>query len=149
MKRDPARCYRIEIPGVPVPLLRARTTWKNGQVYAYTPKESAQAKRDIGWIARQAMRGEKPLTSPVSIRAVFRMPIPASWSAARKVEAEGQPHCTRPDTSNLLKLVEDACIGIVYQDDGQIWDYERVSKVYSRTPGTVFEVISTVLKAQR
>lgn len=47
---------------------------------------------------------------PHAYRFEFVLPMPASWSEATKAAMDGQPHLVRPDTSNLIKAVEDALV---------------------------------------
>lgn len=58
----------------------------------------------------------------------FGIPMPASWSEKKKRNMVFQPHKTRngPDISNLLKALEDA----THKNDGEIWNYERLSKFW-------------------
>lgn len=58
---------------------------------------------------------------------VFIMPMPKSWSKKKQAEMDGTPHQQRPDSSNLLKAIEDA----LYQDDACIWDV-RPAKFWGR-----------------
>ncbi len=47
---------------------------------------------------------------PHAYRLEFVLAMPASWSEATKSAMDGQPHLVRPDTSNLVKAVEDALV---------------------------------------
>ncbi len=60
-----------------------------------------------------------PLTGPVGliVRVVQKMPGPIEWKLKRKL---GTWSTTKPDLSNVLKLIEDALIGIAYVDDKQV-----------------------------
>ncbi|MCD9046727.1 RusA family crossover junction endodeoxyribonuclease [Luteimonas sp. MHLX1A] len=53
------------------------------------------------------LRGAK---LPSRYRLEFVLPMPASWSEELKSEMDGKPHLVRPDTSNLVKAVEDALV---------------------------------------
>lgn len=44
------------------------------------------------------------------------LPLPASWSLGKKLEAAGALHRQRPDGDNLLKAVADALLA----EDGQV-----------------------------
>lgn len=50
------------------------------------------------------------LKLPHAYRLEFVLPMPESWSEATKATMDGQPHLVRPDTSNLVKAVEDALV---------------------------------------
>ena len=59
---------------------------------------------------------------------VFHMPMPKSWSEAKRAEMAGTPHTQKPDLDNLFKALGDA----MHIDDSHIhqmcasklWDYE-------------------------
>lgn len=57
-------------------------------------------------------------------KIVFRIPMPDSWSAAKKANSDGTPHQQRPDLTNLAKAIEDACYG----EDAAIWHYSGLEK---------------------
>jgi len=50
--------------------------------------------------------------------AIFHIPMPQSWSAAKKRQMLGQPHKQRPDNSNYVKAIEDS---LLPDDDSKIW----------------------------
>lgn len=47
----------------------------------------------------------------------FFLPMPQSWSKARKQAMAGSRHLSKPDKSNLTKALEDA----LYIDDSHLW----------------------------
>ena len=55
---------------------------------------------------------------------VFNLPMPWSWNTKKRQAHNGKPHQQRPDLSNLLKALEDACYG----EDCCIWHYAAVEK---------------------
>jgi Holliday junction resolvase RusA-like endonuclease len=67
----------------------------------------------------------------------FYMPMPASWSKAKKEKMEGQPHQQKPDKDNLEKAFLDA----LFDDDSKVWD-GRVTKRWSSAPRIEVEVIT-------
>jgi len=54
----------------------------------------------------------------------FWIQMPKSWSKKKKSFYVGQAHLQKPDLSNLLKAVEDAC----YVNDSIIWHYAELKK---------------------
>jgi Holliday junction resolvase RusA-like endonuclease len=64
------------------------------------------------------------------------VPIPKSCTKKRLEDiANGSEKPTKkPDSSNILKSVEDAMNGVVYKDDCQIINH-HITKVYSSLPG--------------
>ena len=77
---------------------------------------------------------------PIMLDISFVMPIPkrikdpSSW--------EGMPMKSKPDLSNLIKLIEDTGSGILYKDDAIIYKIvaKRVYGVVPRTEFTIKEV---------
>lgn len=81
----------------------------------------------VGWCARKAMRGEPLLCEPVKLGVTFVMPRPKSHvlkSGALAKGARAFPDVP-PDLSKLVRAVEDALTGIVYDDDKRIVTYRN------------------------
>ena len=68
-------------------------------------------------------------------RITFILPMPPSWSKKKRAEHDGQPHQQRPDLSNLLKALEDACLS----DDSHIWHYADVRKIWGQEGGILID----------
>lgn len=68
----------------------------------------------------------KGVTVQVHDDITFVLPMPASWSAKKKAAHDGKPHLQKPDTSNMLKAIEDA----VHQNDSHLWHYSGLTKVW-------------------
>lgn len=47
---------------------------------------------------------------PDAYRVVFEIAMPRSWPTEQREAMRGKPHLVRPDTSNLLKALEDALV---------------------------------------
>jgi len=54
---------------------------------------------------------------PCSVRLVFYLPMPKSWSKKKREAMVGQPHQQKPDFDNLAKSVCDALL----VEDSVIW----------------------------
>lgn len=54
---------------------------------------------------------------PDSVRLVFHIPMPKSWSKKKRLTLDGQPHQQKPDIDNLVKAVLDALL----VDDSGVW----------------------------
>lgn len=67
--------------------------------------------QELQILARQQWRGA-PLETPLSVSMMFMLPKP-------KRPKHPYP-AGRPDTSNLVKAVEDALNGVVWKDDALI-----------------------------
>jgi Holliday junction resolvase RusA-like endonuclease len=64
------------------------------------------------------------------------MPVYPSWSKKRKIAAVGMPHLVKPDVSNLIKALEDAC----YTDDATIWHYNGLAKIWAWEGGIEIDI---------
>jgi Holliday junction resolvase RusA-like endonuclease len=89
----------LTVAGDPVPKGRPRL----GAGRVYTPERTENAEQVITIRVRNALRGARPVSYPVGLAAEF-------FCATNR----------RADGDNLLKLVADAMIGLVYLDDSQI-----------------------------
>lgn len=75
-----------------------------------------------------------PLEGALSVRLEFSLPRP------RSVSEKGRPLPTvRPDLDKLVRLVFDACKGIIWRDDAQVVELEAV-KMYGLTPGVAVRI---------
>lgn len=54
----------------------------------------------------------------------FHLPMPASWSLAKRWEMVGKPHQQKPDVDNLGKALLDACL----DDDSGVWDVRTTKR---------------------
>lgn len=82
------------------------------------------------------------LEGPVQLVITFHLPKPSSrpkvLRTAKQREKWAYPR-GRPDLSKLVRAAEDAVIGVLIRDDGQIvWHVNR--KIYSDAPGAEVEL---------
>ena len=129
---------RIVVPGNPVGKGRPRAFQTRGArrtIKMHTPEKTRAYEQAIALAGKLAMQGREPLGGPVAMRLDIFMPIPASWSKAKREAAllSSVMPISKPDASNVLKAVEDAMNGIAYIDDSQIIDV-WVRKRYSHEP---------------
>jgi len=82
----------------------------------------AQAKTKDEW--NHALVGLFPNieTSKAKLKVTmhFFIAMPKSWSKAKQREMFHERHSSRPDLSNLVKFLEDAFNGSIWEDDSQI-----------------------------
>ena len=126
----------FKVDANPVGKQRARYVKRGNFVQTYTPEKTRTYETLIKDAAIEAMGASEPLETPVSLYLYIRVPIPKSYSK-RRTEAclNGlEKPIRKPDSSNILKSVEDGMNGVVYHDDSQIINI-HVSKVYSSLPG--------------
>jgi Holliday junction resolvase RusA-like endonuclease len=122
------------IYGNPKALKRHRTT-KSG--HTYDP-----SKDDKENLIAQAVkhRPEKPLEGSLSVRLMFVFPRPKSHYNKAGIKPDAPySKISKPDLTNLAKLVEDALNGIFWKDDAQITSLV-MSKMYGEIPQTYIEV---------
>ena len=123
------------IPGQPIG--KGRPRFAKGR--AYTPPATKKEEMKVAAIASGAMieAGLEPFTAPVSCVIVARYRIPPSWTKAKKIQAEQHSIPPgKPDLDNVIKLVLDACNGVIFEDDAQVCWIEAI-KTFSSEPGVV------------
>jgi Holliday junction resolvase RusA-like endonuclease len=142
---------RIAIPLVPQGKMRHRSRIVKGynahgnhpepyiQTYS-NPKQKAH----LFYLRRYLQRawGKDPSFNPFKIGLVCFMPIPQSkpiWWKELALKGLIQP-TTKPDLSNIIKLVEDVANGVIWKDDSQIVGFLQMDKFYSLTPKYVLSI---------
>jgi Holliday junction resolvase RusA-like endonuclease len=128
----------VRIPGE----IRGKGRPRFARGRTYTPEATRNAEAWVRSCASQAWPAA-PLDGALGIRLEIGVPVPASWSKKRQVLAlDGLILPTsKPDLDNQLKLIGDACNGILWRDDAQIVT-ATVSRRYVEVPAallTVFE----------
>lgn len=125
---------RFVVYAVPKGKARARIGGGiNGHVHGYTPKSTVEFEKTIAWAYKTARQGLFPEGTPLKLTATFYMPIPKSASVKLKRSLVGAWHVKKPDTSNVVKSVEDALNKLAYADDSQI-AWLDCKKVYGEEP---------------
>jgi len=120
----------------PVGKQRARYARRGNFVQTYTPDKTRNYEALLKEAAIEAMGSSEPLETPVSLYLYIRVQIPKSFSKKKVQECLNgleQP-MKKPDSSNVLKSVEDAMNGVVYKDDCQIINH-HMTRVYSTLAG--------------
>ena len=113
--------------------------------YPIAPVPKPRMTQADRWKQRPAVLRYRAFADEVRIRNVqlpcegatirFILPMPPSWSKKKRLEMNGKPHTQRPDLSNLLKALEDAC----HVDDAHIHHYAGLSKVWGTEGGIEIE----------
>jgi Holliday junction resolvase RusA-like endonuclease len=114
-----------------------------------TPRSAAHAK---AWRATVAMAAQDamvrarllPLCGPLRLVAYFVRVRPSNHYRANGQLRPRAPRwpTTRPDSTKLLRALEDAATGICWGDDAQIVQH-MTTKLYGHTPGVALAVAST------
>jgi Holliday junction resolvase RusA-like endonuclease len=120
--------------------IRGKGRPRFGKGFAHTPERTRNAEAWVRSCAAQAWPAA-PLDGPLSITLDIGVPVPRSWAKKRQADAlAGAIFPTaRPDLDNQLKLIGDACNGILWRDDAQIVR-AVVSRRYAETPAAVLKV---------
>lgn len=115
---------------------RASTTGRGSRkkIVLYDPPRSRTYKKHI---INTLQTEYNPIPTSESIEACIDVyvPIPKSFTLSNKEKAKlGQlKPSKKPDLSNYVKLIEDACNGLLYKDDSQIVNL-TARKRYSDEP---------------
>ena len=114
-----------------------------GRGYVYTPQRTVDHQYTLGWKAKAAMAGRRPIKGAVKLTVRFEIRIPPSWSVAQRARAIAGliPPTAKPDLDNFLKAALDAINGIVVTDDAQVIEIDA-RKIYGVAPKTIMTVSS-------
>lgn len=147
--------YEFNVPGIPVAKGRAKSRvvrTKGGKLTSmhYTPAQTRSFEAEVRHYASVARRAsidreflspmpydDVPLpTGPLDLIVEFRFPVPDSWPEWKREAALDSriQHTKKPDCSNLVKAIEDACNQVLWHDDGQVCG-TIVDKRYALLPG--------------
>lgn len=131
--------------GVPVPKGRPRFSGRGGFIRTYTPEKTRSWEEVVAEAAREAMGASPPVEWPVAMSIRVVLPIPKSWSKKKQEQAESGElsPISKQDLDNHAKSVMDACLNILYLDDGQVIDL-HVSKRYGKYPCVEVTMIEVV-----
>lgn len=84
-------------------------------------RRAAPWKQHVAQAAGEAMAGRPTLEGPLMLVATFHLPRPKSHYGVRGLRPSAPAWPTvRPDTTKLLRPLEDALTGIVWRDDAQV-----------------------------
>jgi len=131
--------------GTPVPKGRPRFSGRGGFIRTYTPEKTRVWEDVVAQSAREAMGSSPPVEWPVAMSIRVSLPIPKSWSKTKQAQAEQGDilPINKQDLDNHAKSVMDACLDILYLDDGQVIDL-HVNKRYSKYPCVEVTMIEVV-----
>jgi Holliday junction resolvase RusA-like endonuclease len=102
---------------------------------------------DVKGCALRAMHGKDKLEGPLELTIQFWMPRPKHHFGNNRKQGTylkaTSPtfHESKPDSTKLLRCIEDALTGIVWKDDCQV-ARTIVEKIYSETPGARVKIIT-------
>lgn len=96
---------------------RPKFTRAGGFPRAYTPAKTVKWENIVRTEAAAVMADRPIITGPVFLVAKFVRPFPVGMSGKKRLTAYPT---TKPDLTNYIKAIEDACNGVVWKDDSQI-----------------------------
>lgn len=134
---------RFEFDIEPVEQARPRAVRFGKGIRMYDPKKVAVYKKQLGYLARQAMqeRGLEPYDGPLEVCMKFYRPVQTSISKkerARRLLGAHRP-TVKPDLDNYIKSTSDALNGIIWTDDNCIVGL-MAEKLYAEQPHLIVEV---------
>ena len=110
------------IPGEPISQGRPKFSTRGGFARAYDPKKSRDGKAVVKLCARDAVSEAgwtEPMTNPIEMLVQFAIALPKS-QYRKRTPIPRKWRTKKPDLDNLVKLVKDACSGVVFIDDNQV-----------------------------
>ena len=122
------------------------TTTKTGKLYSYQPSSVIEYKRTIhGWVRSQLPKGFEILTNPLRVVLLrFTYKIPQSYPMhirTTALERDLVYKSTGVDLAdNLQKGFWDALQGLVFLDDKQIVELNKVQRVWGVKDGIYLEI---------
>jgi Holliday junction resolvase RusA-like endonuclease len=121
---------RVFIQGLPVGQPRTKATIRGAHAAIYTPETAAAWKAMVAKAVEEAI--DLPIPGPVKLDAEFLFHRPKYHLNAKGIKPNAPTwHTSKPDTSNLVKAVEDCLGGIAFFNDSQIC-LGTMSKRYTR-----------------
>ena len=143
---------RFSVFGEAVPA-GSKTSYGRGRVVDSGERRTRKMKTSewrshVQAAAGEAMSGGALLEGPLALGVWFHMPRPkghyGTGRNAERLKASAPAYpTTRPDTTKLLRAVEDALTGIVYRDDAQIVD-QHAHKRYAHGPARAEITVTTL-----
>lgn len=99
--------------------------------------------------ARDAYRGPL-LDEPLSLRVLFRFPRrKGHFGASGRLLPSAPPYpATRPDTTKLVRALEDALKGVLWRDDDRVVE-QWAAKVYGEPAGAIVVIEAAPLGLER
>jgi len=130
------------ILGDPFGKQRPRSALRGQHAHMYTPKETVDYEKTVRLeYERQCGEWRFPDDMPLDMRVLAYLPIPKSTSKKKRqlmLDKKLRP-IKKPDSSNIIKTIEDALNNVAYHDDTQIVD-SMVRRFYGDPPRVVVTI---------
>lgn len=133
--------------GKPIGKERPRTVRKNGKVWSYTPKKTAEYESKIRASFLESPDFYELPFNPrefagkliVNINAYFL--IPKSYSDSKKFLLNNQAYTKKPDCDNLAKAILDSLNGVAFKDDSQVYQLNITKRYNEEQEGLEVELL--------
>lgn len=139
------------VAGIAQPAGSKKSYGKGGRSIVDANKNSRPWKNAVSAEAAKAMevavskavnlrRYRPPLEGPLELQVIFWLPRPKGHYGAKGLRPSAPPYpAVRPDTTKLLRAVEDAMTGIIWRDDAQVV-HQTAGKRYGEPARTEIQV---------
>lgn len=119
---------RFSIRGEPVPKGAVKHFFTKGRMHGYLKKETREGMENVrAQIVQQLPKDFVPFDAP--LRAVVRfIRAPPKCRRKKNLRPEDLYPGRRPDLDNYLKLLWDACNGVIFTDDARIVELDAAKK---------------------
>lgn len=128
------------VPGKPGTAGSKRGFIRGGKVILVdaSGKKGQDWRGDVKRFAIDAGLDGFPIAGPVKLEITFWMPRPKNHYRANGDLKDSSPfyHTKRADATKMLRALEDALTGIIWNDDGQVC-VQDVKKFYSSHSGKI------------
>lgn len=124
--------FRYLLKGDPTPWMRA------GVSGARFYDQQRHIKLSTGFQLRDQHEARPAHLKALRLVAVFYMPMAQSWSSKKRDLMRGQYHFYTPDTSNLIKFIEDVSVEVGILRDDCLIASQIIDKIYDDNPRTEF-----------
>jgi Holliday junction resolvase RusA-like endonuclease len=130
------RSVSFTIPGRLKGWARARINSRGGKPIVFKDRQTASHQGLVQHYASEAMRGHHLLVGPLTLEVQISLNTPKSWS--KKKKAATRYVTGTPDCDNLIKLIADACNGVLYRDDSEFAEIRLMRRYDDAAPESVF-----------
>jgi len=118
------------VPGEAVPWARSgggRSTAR------FTPAKQRNYMGALRMFCATAMGGCPPLQGPIELSVMAVYEWPKSWNSKKRARPGADWKTSKPDATNIVKIVEDALNTVAWRDDALVTSL-HVWKRYGETP---------------
>lgn len=117
----PPKTLHFSVPGEPLPQLRPRATSIRGKIRLVDPTKSRNEKKRLRSHFALVAQNRAPVFRevPLKLELLLVHECP-EWEYRKRFPRLARWWDKKPDASNIVKLIEDAGNGILFDDDSRI-----------------------------